>query len=194
MAADFWSNLTEAVQDLRDVVDVDDDESGPQHASEQQKVTENRWSHQASSASSGLPSQTSGSPSSLLLLRSRTSLEPALLTPEAFGFDVLYVYHYRFDAIFKVLHWPTAQALIERSRLETSPSSLDGCVLEAAVSFAAVCTLKPHEVADKEYLLHAARDRIESCLSGVDFITTTSLVVLQAFVIYLVRHVRSFLS
>lgn len=187
LAKDFWSNLTEAVQDLCDVVEIDDAEAGQYEVPGQYTIAEGVESYAAASISSVPGDQPNGSPSSLLLLRSGNPLDQALFTREALGFDLLSVYQHRFDAVFKVLHWPTARALIERSRQETSHSTSSGRILEAAVFFAAACTLKPHEAKDKENLLRTTRGRVESCLASADFVVTTNLVVLQAFVIYLVR-------
>lgn len=192
LAKDFWSNLTEAVQDLRDVLEVNDDEYGRHDMFEQQAVVQDHWSYPVSSTSSMPGNLTSGGPSSLLLLRSHSPLDQTALTRNILGSDLLSVYQHRFDAVFKVLHWPTAQALIERARLNAPHSNSDGRILEAAVFFAAASTLKPHEVKDKEYLLRTTRDGVESCLAGANFVTTTSLVVLQAFVIYLVRQAPAF--
>lgn len=174
------------MQDLRDVFEEDNDDFADNTESAQDVHAHNARSHTTAPTSS--PSVFQRDRSTAYLILQRTPAPSA--QDHSFLCDrrqeLLSIYQYRFDPIFKVLHWPTAHSLIQRARPDPNDLAADACVLERTILFAAVCTLRPHEVADKEDLLRYTRSQAEASLSRADLTTTTRFVVLQAFVIYLV--------
>lgn len=60
--------------------------------------------------------------------------------------------------------------------------------LESAIYFAALCTLSPDEIEDRDVQLMRYRSATEASLTRAGLLTTTNIVTLQAFVIYLVRY------
>lgn len=96
---------------------------------------------------------------------------------------LLTVYKDRVDPIFKPLHWPTAISQI-RSQIE-SPSN-EIAALECAIHFTATCALFESERDQRGISVESLLQDTESALVRAGLLTTTSTILLQAFVIYLV--------
>ena len=96
---------------------------------------------------------------------------------------LLNVYHERVHALFKVLHWPSTLAL-----LNTSSDLYDNNVqaFKSAIYFTSVCSLFDHELEGRRIILSQYRHCAEKAFIEAGLLTTTSFMVLQAFVIYLV--------
>jgi hypothetical protein len=96
---------------------------------------------------------------------------------------LLDVYHKRVHALFPVLHWPSTLALLEAAN---DPQNTNLRALRSAVHFSSVCSLMDFELEARRNLLDQYRQRAEQAFIDAELLTTTSLIVLQAFVIYLV--------
>lgn len=95
------------------------------------------------------------------------------------------VYKERVDVIFKPLHWPTVLLQIRSLK---GQRSLEIEALESAILFTAACSLFKHEVRGTDVSVECLLQRVEAALVEVGLLTTTSILVLQAFVIYLVSR------
>jgi len=96
---------------------------------------------------------------------------------------LLDVYHERVHALFKVLHWPSTLALLDTSK---DSDDIKLRALKSAIYFTSVCSLLDHELEGRRVILSQYRQRAEEAFIDAGLLTTTSLMVLQAFVIYLV--------
>ena len=114
---------------------------------------------------------------------------------------LLQLYRCRVDAVFKVVHWPTAINEIESSHPDTEYGSQSPAIqaLEFAMYFAAACSVTDF---DSEILLPEAkwslvqryRRATEVSISKANFFRYPDLTLLQAFVIYLVSRFPSLLD
>lgn len=95
---------------------------------------------------------------------------------------LLNVYHERIHALFNVLHWPSTLALFNASNEEDVKIR----ALKSAILFTSVCSLLDHELEGRRAILSQYRQRAEEAFIDAGLLTTTSLMVLQAFVVYLV--------
>lgn len=104
-------------------------------------------------------------------------------TPPQMNHFLLDVYHKRVHALFPVLHWPSTLALLEAAN---DPQNTSVSALSSAVHFSSVCSLMDFELEGRRSILSQYRQRAEQAFIDAELLTTTSLMVLQAFVIYLV--------
>lgn len=104
-------------------------------------------------------------------------------TPPEMDHFLLDVYRKRVHALFPVLHWPSTLALLEATN---DPQNTNLRALRSAVQFTGVCSLMDFELDGRRNLLSQYRQRAEQAFIDLELLTTTSLMVLQAFVIYLV--------
>lgn len=107
------------------------------------------------------------------------------------------VYRYRVDNLCKLLHWPSVVAVLEQ--IDTSvlngPALARALALRSAIYFSAVCALHDYETNqllgyEKNLLVNHLRLAAESSLSGARLLDQPDLMVLQAFIIYLVSLVQ----
>lgn len=175
VAADFWRTLGEAVEDIRLVLNDNSFDDVNETTS-------------ASTNSMDLTA-TGSNGSNVLLFGTNKILATPYCEDSWLEQQLLETYHDRFDPLVKVLHWPTALRLmtIKQSSNIASKSMPAQGALRSAVLFAAICTLHSHEMEDKAELTRRYRSEAEESFINVGLLTTTSVVVLQAFVIYLVR-------
>ena len=96
---------------------------------------------------------------------------------------LLSVYHERVHALFNVLHWPSTLALFNVSN---EKEDVELRALKSAILFTGVCSLFDHELEERRKFLDQYRQRAEEAFIDAGLLTTTSFMVLQAFVIYLV--------
>ncbi|KAF2479296.1 hypothetical protein BDY17DRAFT_53780 [Neohortaea acidophila] len=165
IASDFWVELSDAVAGLRHVLEDDvDGELGGEGDSTPASAT------------------ISPDASSLLL---GTGPHIARLNegpgPETRDW-LMAVYKERVDVIFKPLHWPTVLLQILSVK---GQRSLEIEALESAILFTAACSLFKHELRGTDVSVEYLLQRVEAALVEVGLLTTTSILVLQAFVIYL---------
>ena len=96
---------------------------------------------------------------------------------------LLDVYHERVHALLKVLHWPSTLALLSTTK---DSDEIKLRALKSAICFTSVCSLFDHELEGRRAILSQYRQCAEKAFIDAGLLTTTSLMVLQAFVIYLV--------
>ena len=121
------------------------------------------------------------------------AFNPSEAPPKPIVIALLETYIYRVDPVLKVSHVPSLRSLLlseEHDSLEKfNPSSREA--LKFAICFTAVCTLTEVEsrklfVEDKDKTMNRFRLATEVMLSRANLLTTSDIIVLQAFVIYLV--------
>ena len=107
---------------------------------------------------------------------------------------LLDLYVQRVGCIYRVLHWPTALPDLENSynRQHDVGSQVTIHCLRYAIYFLAICTITDAESehmfqSSRLSLLRGYRQATEELLRRAGFICRPSIVVLQAFVLYLVR-------
>lgn len=96
---------------------------------------------------------------------------------------LLNVYHERVHALFNVLHWPSTLASF---KVSNEKEDVKARALKSAIFFTSVCSLLDHELEGRRAILDQYRQRAEEAFIDAGLLTTTSFMVLQAFVIYLV--------
>ncbi|KAI5370682.1 hypothetical protein Slin14017_G015610 [Septoria linicola] len=173
----FWSTLTNEIQALREGLEDDEDEehqsfeSGPSTAAATDAVTH----------------------ADLLIVppASIYVMPEALLEPVGEMESTLYqIYFADIDAVFKVLHKPSIQPLLEfgDTYLDQTADSPSNTALRAAMWFSSVTSLSESDRrSDKprSELLRLSRRHCDFALSKADLINTTDLATLQAAVIYI---------
>jgi hypothetical protein len=169
------SNLQ--VAGLRETLESSDDEDNTSEAAEV---------HEADSTSTETV---------VLFGRSPWSASSNLLpTPTKFMRTTLpEVYHQRVDSVYKLLHWPTVIAQLEAAHeapdTTQSPSEQ---ALEFSIYFMALCSLTDVEyeeafLGDRTKLIQDYQQAAEISIARADFLRHPTVLVLQAFVIYLVQ-------
>jgi hypothetical protein len=109
---------------------------------------------------------------------------------------LLELYHSRVDSVYKLLHWPTVVASINAAHAYTSSisSSAAAQALEYSIYFMALCSITEHEAEEmgfgkRQETTQAYRLATETLLTRANLCLNPDLIVLQAFVIYLVSSV-----
>ena len=111
---------------------------------------------------------------------------------------LLHFYQTRVDPLFEVLHWPTAIAAIERQYTNAGGKAYSSVrALESVIYFLAVCSMTYEETgmllsADRTALLEQYRLDAEMSISRAKLLQSPDMIVLQAFVIYLVSRAPKF--
>ena len=187
VAPEFWSALTEGVAALRDTIE----DSGRDDEVEDDADLEAEQQQQ----------QVSSALSSLMLDRSDYKVFQSLDPGMAAGPNhhvLLNLYHTRVDVIYKIFHWPT----VMNDLLQTPPPSLNDSTaakppnyslqaLQSAVFFLAYGSITAEEsiemkLGNRAYMLHHYQRSFEEILPKTGFLTSPTIVTLQAFVVYLV--------
>jgi hypothetical protein len=169
----------ESVAGLRDVLE---DSSSPDHL----KIAQNP--SPISEGQESLPpipvinGETVSSDLNKILFGRSNKAGSTVTSPDMDHF-LLNVYHERVHALFKVLHWPSTLALFDTSK---DSDDIKLRALKSAIYFTSVCSLLDHELEGRRAILSQYRQRAEEAFIDAGLLTTTSLMVLQAFVIYLV--------
>jgi hypothetical protein len=103
------------------------------------------------------------------------------------------MYRHRVDCLYKVLHWPTVLADIERLHRKTQDTYKTTHIkaLELSIYFTSLCSITNDEamdlgLGDRARLIEQYRDAAEKAISEAGLLQQPDLTVLQAFVIYLV--------
>jgi hypothetical protein len=106
---------------------------------------------------------------------------------------LLNLYRQRVDCLYKILHWPTTLAGIAHEHNEAnSYESTPAGALELSIYFTSLCSITNDEamnlgLGDRASLIEQYRDATERALSEAGLLQRPNVIVLQAFVIYLVR-------
>jgi hypothetical protein len=178
VAPDFWAELADSVAGLRSVLE---DGESPDHDDAQ----ESRLASQEPEIPTFRPVKTGDlvtcDPNKMLFGPSN-KVGPVDTTSEMNEF-LRDVYHERVHALFNVLHWPSTLALFNVSNVKEDVKLR---ALKSAILFTSVCSLLDHELEGRRAILNQYRQRAEEAFIDAGLLTTTSFVVLQAFVIYLV--------
>ncbi|KAG5654832.1 hypothetical protein KAF25_009209 [Fusarium avenaceum] len=172
VAHDFWKSLNEEVKGLRDILQAEDedpdepDDTSPEVSDKQPGPEGILFGHE--------PLHLDTYPSK--------KMHDALLD----------LYSQRVACIYRVLHWPTALADLEDSYNQHHDvgSQVAICCLRHAIYFMAICTITDPEsehmfLRSRPSLLQGYRQATEELLRRASFICRPSIIVLQAFVIYL---------
>jgi hypothetical protein len=117
-----------------------------------------------------------------MLFGPSNNVGPTGMTSEMNDF-LLNVYHERVHALFNVLHWPSTLALFNVSN---EKEDVKHRALKSAVLFTSACSLFDRELEGRRAILGHHRQHAEKAFIDAGLLTTTSFMVLQAFVIYLV--------
>lgn len=174
IAPAFWSELADAVAGVKDALE------GPDEA--EYDTDRNMSTSQINDGTLDSHALWFGPIQSLPGMK-----DSVILSTETKAF-LLDVYRERVDAIFKVLHWPTTYAMLKSSELNTSGDDTDLTALETAIYFTAMCSLLDHEFYERQNMVVHLRRATERALAEARLLTTTSFIVLQAFVVYLVSR------
>lgn len=172
----FWTELSDAVAGIRDVLEDNELDSEIEAVQEE--------------SSASVPSSHS-SPYAAVDTGSQAILFGGILASPSDDFNLpaetkeylLQAYKYRVDPIFKPLHWPSTLAIIQPS---DHILSTDARALELAMCFTASCSLFDHEFENRRVFVEQVRQAAERAFVRAGMLTTTSIVPLQAFIIYLV--------
>ncbi|EPS36992.1 hypothetical protein H072_9451 [Dactylellina haptotyla CBS 200.50] len=105
------------------------------------------------------------------------------------------IYHERVDCLYKILHWPTVIQSIESLHSSTikSPNSQSVAALELSIYFMALCVITDDEASflginNRRALLKSYLRATERAISEANFLQCPNMTLLQAFVIYLFGH------
>ncbi|KAI1128683.1 fungal-specific transcription factor domain-containing protein [Nemania abortiva] len=176
----FWTKITEEIEALRsetqrltdDSSDSSDDENSPIAVSPQkdQHVDHHGFIFGYSSSNVDL-----------------RSLHPL---PSQMHF-YWQVYMENVDPIVKLLHVPATTKIVQELRRDKSNISPGVEALMFSIYFAAITSMEPDEVmtnfgAEKQQLIARYRFATEQALAKANCVTTSELVVLQAFVLFLI--------
>ncbi|KAH0550922.1 hypothetical protein GP486_007712 [Trichoglossum hirsutum] len=180
VSSNFWASLTNEVDDLKAMLYEDESEND------------------GSSPGSGL-SVTNGRDGFVFGYHSlATTLRE--LHPEPNLIDYLWqIYSSNVDPVLKIIHKPTFEENLAKAKFNLDGLSKGTEALMFAMYFAAVTSLKPEECRsmlqmEKSTLHNKYRFAVEQALARAGLLDTRELVILQAFVIFLVcvrRHTES---
>ncbi|EFX01037.1 c6 zinc finger domain containing protein [Grosmannia clavigera kw1407] len=175
----FWSKISDELDELR---------------SEAQRISEPET--EASETESSPPHDTDERPEAdhhafCFGFQSTTvDLRPLHPLPSQIPY-IWQVYLENVDPVVKVLHTVSTSKLIRNARTNLDDISPAAEALMFAIYYAAVTSLDENEIkinfmADKEALVNKYRFALEQALAKAQFLVSADLVVLQAFVIYIV--------
>lgn len=112
--------------------------------------------------------------------------------------ELLQLYRYRVDSVYKLLHWPTVLSMlsVSQGRSPDTAPSVSVQALEYSIYFMALCSITNKDAEEMELgyrldMLYLYRSAVEDLLSKSCLLQSPDLTVLQAFAIYLVRSNHS---
>ncbi|GAB7350167.1 hypothetical protein MBLNU459_g0832t1 [Dothideomycetes sp. NU459] len=169
----FWANLSTEVEDLKGILNEasDDDADGDSpNAAATQAGQHHGWVFSFSSQNVDL-----------------LSLHPIPVQIETYW----NVYRERVDPLVKVLHIPTTEPTVLAAASHLANLSKSFEVLMFTIYYGAATSLTTEECLaklgeERSVLLSRYRFAIEQALARANFLTTEELVVLEAFVVYLI--------
>ena len=176
IAPSFWSDLTEAVAGLRDVLD-DQDGMYPEAG---------RKEYSMNNTSNAISEMQLSSDAHTVLFSASISADPVILQRPALNMRtrLLNTYRERVDPVYKLLHWPTVYSLYTADDATTALSPGEQA-LEFAIYFTALCTLSDPEVSHREAMLEKYKLSTEAALSRAKLLISKDTTVLQALMTYL---------
>ena len=183
IAPSFWNDLSEAVAGLRDVLELPDSDE-EFHAPDAQPINPLQFTPTATvTTNSGL--------NGILFPPLQSIITPdSVEFPSSLPDRLFDVYLDRVHSIFRPIHWHSTVSAIRSSphvvedREFAPPDHAE--VLERAIYFTAATSLLEHELQQKSSIVAHLRQRVEDAFIQIDLLSTKSLLILQAFVIYLV--------
>jgi Fungal specific transcription factor domain len=106
-------------------------------------------------------------------------------------FGLMLIYEENVDPVVRILHRPTTRNIIMKASSNTDTLSKSEEVLLFSIYYGAVCSLSPAQCEkqlgeDKEQLSNRFRFAVEQALARANFLNSSSLMVLQAFVLFLI--------
>ncbi|KAH9224996.1 hypothetical protein DL95DRAFT_351088 [Leptodontidium sp. 2 PMI_412] len=180
IAPDFWEALSKEANGIREILGEFDSEDSPSDL-----ATDSPMSSTEPSYSSGTLLFNHGAPS--------MSCEPTQLITSEMTSVLLSIYKDRVDCIIKVLHWPSVLAAIDKKdtgNLQVGLESVRIQALESAICYTAVCAMTDNETeASLGWKRGPLREQLRVCaevsISKAKLLEQPDLIVLQAFLIYL---------
>ena len=106
-------------------------------------------------------------------------------------FGLMLIYEENVDPIVRILHRPTMRSIVMKASSNTDILSKSEEVLLFSIYYGAVCSLTPRQCEkqlgeNKEQLSNRFRFAVEQALARANFLNSSSLMVLQAFVLFLI--------
>ena len=189
VAPEFWSALTDGVAALRETIeDSSRDEIEVIEAQEGMTIAP-QMSNMSSAFDTLLLDHSTG--------YDHLSIQIAQTEPDRH--TLFKIYRTRVDCLYKILHWPTVVEDLENA----SPVRTDGQIndeplhpslqaLQYAIFFLAYGSISDQEcsnlkLGERQSMLRYYQKSFEETLSKTNFLTSPTIVTLQAFVIYLVK-------
>ena len=122
-----------------------------------------------------------------LIMKDLHNLHPS----QTQSFLLLLIFEERFDPLVRIIHRPTVRKLVIKASSGIENLSKAEEALLFSIYYGAVCSLNPEECQDQlgagqEELANRFRFAVEQGLARADFLNTTSIVVLQAFILFLI--------
>ena len=106
-------------------------------------------------------------------------------------FGLMLIFEENVDPVVRILHRPTTRGIIMKASSNTDTLSKSEEALLFSIYYGAVCSLTPVQCEkqlgeDKEQLSNRFRFAVEQALARANFLNSSSLMVLQAFVMFLI--------
>ena len=106
-------------------------------------------------------------------------------------FGLMLIFEENVDPIVRILHRPTMRSIVMKASSNTDNLSKSEEVLLFSLYYGAVCSLTPAQCEkqlgeDKEQLSNRFRFAVEQALARANFLNSSTLMVLQAFVLFLI--------
>jgi hypothetical protein len=177
VAPDFWSALSAEVYGLRETLESSEDEEYTD-SQEMQGVTE-----------------TVSRDTRAIIFPSAHQNDSGALPIPSLGTQkiLLQLFRERVDSVYKIVHWPTVLAIIERPTPPSGTKLSSSQALEYSIYFMALCSITDGEakglgLGDRPSLVQTYRATVENLYANSTLLQSPDLTLLQAFMIYLVRY------
>jgi hypothetical protein len=180
VASDFWIALSNEVIGLRETLESSEEEGGEED--QKDKLPQDQANETSST-------------SAILFQHANLRREGNItLPPLGMRTELLTIYRVRVDSVYKVLHWPTVLSMIgiKHGCSSATPKTQSSQVLEWSIYFMAMCSITNDEALEMTFgnrldILQTYRSIVEDLFARSTLLQGPDVVVLQAFVIYLVR-------
>lgn len=188
IAPEFWAALSEEVSGLRELLESCEDEFEEENHSNTSQPCE-------TSSTPRTAAFMLGQPSPITSLSNSTQVPIFTINTQQ---NLLQLFRFRVDSVYKILHWPSVLSMIE-GKNETTASILPILPIEAlrsSIYFMAVCSMSAGEademgLSDRHSVLQLCQARVEEIFARSKLLHSPDIILLQAFVIYLVSQIRS---
>lgn len=179
----FWSKITDELDELRH---------------ETQKLTDGESSDSDDESIIATPKDRSGGDHHAFVLgysSADVNLRPLHPLPSQIPY-MWQVYQENVDPVVKILHVPTVEKLVKETRKNLDSLTPGNEALMFAIYFAAITSMDEEDTkknfgVDRPRLVSQYRFALEQSLAKAEFLVSSELVVLQAFILFLVlvrRH------